>query len=231
MMAWHVVTIMVVAAAAGSGVTEAANMEDTVKDLYAEPPVGQQGRFFLNYDQAAAFNTSVAFTIPLFSFTLPGASDTSAAGMNPQAFGAIAFVALFLLGGLGVSIYTTSQGAVGGGRQHSDGGSSYHESLLAWLLNDSLYGLPNIVDTGSCARLAVCGAYAEPQRYGLFALPIRFLVPSLPDVPQAELTEFQKAARYGDEGVRDCQYEFPCLVQPLDLLLYMYEYWFGDDYA
>lgn len=54
---------------------------------------------------------------------------------------------------------------------------------------------------------------------------------SLPGVPEAELTELQKAARYGDEGERDCQYEFPCLVQPLDLLLYMYEYWFGDDSA
>lgn len=176
MMAWCVVAILVAAAAAGGGVAEAANMEDTVKDLYKEPPVGQQGRFFLNYDQAAAFNTSVAFTIPLFSFTLPGASDTSAAGMDAQSFGAIAFIALFLLGGLGVAIYTTSQGAVGGGRQHTDG-ESYQESLLARLVSDSLYGLPNIVDTGSCVRLTVCGAYAEPQRYGLFALPIRFLVP------------------------------------------------------
>lgn len=176
-MAWYVVTILVVAAAASrGGVTEATTMEDTVKDLYEEPPVGQQGRFFLNYDQAAAFNTSVAFTIPLFSFTLPGASDTSAAGMDAQSFGAIAFIALFLLGGLGVSIYTTSQGAVGGGRQHTDE-ESFQDWLLARLVTDSLYGFPNIVDTGSCARLAVCGAYAEPQRYGLFALPIRFLVP------------------------------------------------------
>lgn len=50
-------------------------------------------------------------------------------------------------------------------------------------------------------------------------------------MPETELNEYQKAARYGDEGEKDCQYEFPCLVQPLDLLLYIYEYWFGDDYV
>lgn len=175
MMAWCVVTILVLAAT-GGGVTQAASMEDTVKDLYEAPPVGQQGRFFLNYDQAAAFNTSVAFTIPLFSFTLPGASDTSAAGLDAQSFGAVAFIALFLLGGLGVAIYTTSQGAIGEGRQHADG-QAHQESLLTRLVTDSLSGLPNIVDIGSCARLAVCGAHAEPQRYGLFSLPIRFLMP------------------------------------------------------
>ncbi|XP_045110393.1 uncharacterized protein LOC123504136 [Portunus trituberculatus] len=229
MMTWCVITILVVAVTAG-GVTQAASMEDTVKDLYEAPPVGEQGRLFLNYDQAAAFNTSVAFTIPLFSFTLPGASDTSAAGLDAQSFGAVAFIALFLLGGLAVAIYTTSQGAVGGGRHYADE-KAHEESLLTRLVTDSLSGLPNVVDIGSCARLAVCGAHAEPQRYGLFALPIRFLMPSIPDVAEAELTDYQRAARYGDEGERDCQYEFPCLVQPLDLLLYMYEYWFGDDYV
>lgn len=44
-----------------------------------------------------------------------------------------------------------------------------------------------------------------------------------------ELTMYQRAARYGDVGDGDCQYEYPCLVQPLDLLLYMYDYWYGEE--
>ncbi|XP_071550738.1 uncharacterized protein [Panulirus ornatus] len=222
-MVWCVVVVLVSAAC---GLTEAVNMEDTIKDLY-DAPQGQQGRFFLNYDQSAAFNTSVAFTIPLFSFTLPGAADSAAAGLDSESFGALAFIALFMLGGLGVAIYTTSQGAIDG-RENSDGQVN-QDSLLARLVAESLSSLPNVVDTESCARLAICGAYAEPARYGLLAWPVRFLVPDPYDLPDEELTMYQKAARYGDMGDGDCQYEYPCLVQPLDLLLYMYDYWYGEE--
>ncbi|KAK3857157.1 hypothetical protein Pcinc_036583 [Petrolisthes cinctipes] len=52
---------------------------------------------------------------------------------------------------------------------------------------------------------------------------------SLQDVPEADLTEYQLAARFGSSGEYDCQYEYPCLVQPLDLLVYIYDYWYGDD--
>lgn len=183
-MVWCVAAVLAVAAATTGGggnsgggggvVVEAASkMEDTVKDLYETPPEGQQGRLWLNYDQAAAFNTSVAFTIPLFSFTLPGAADSTAAGLDSQSFGALAFIALFLLGGLGVAIYTTSQGSTA---RQADG-SMDQESILTRLVTESLMGLPNIVDAGSCARQAVCTAHAEPQRYGLLALPIKLLIP------------------------------------------------------
>lgn len=182
-MVWCVAAVLAVAAATtggggngvgGGGLVEAASkMEDTVKDLYDTPPEGQQGRLFLGYDQAAAFNTSVAFTIPLFSFTLPGAADSTAAGLDSQSFGALAFIALFMLGGLGVAIYTTSQGSTA---RQADG-SMDQESILTRLVTESLMGLPNIVDAGSCARQAVCAAHAEPQRYGLLALPIKLLIP------------------------------------------------------
>ncbi|XP_042228633.1 uncharacterized protein LOC121870756 [Homarus americanus] len=225
-MLWRVMVVAVAAAGCG-GVIEAVEMKDTIKDLYEAPPEGQQGRLFLNYDQAAAFNTSVAFTIPLFSFTLPGAGDTTAAGLDTQSFGAIAFIALFLLGGLGVAIYTTSQGATG--RQFFEGQSDLQESLLAKIVTESLAGLPNVIDTRSCAQLAICGAYAESSRYGFLAWPVRLLVPSPHSVPEEEMTEYQRAAMYGDEGEQDCLYEYPCLVQPLEILLYVYDYWYGED--
>lgn len=156
-------------------VTEVAgSMEDTIKDLYEEPPEGQQGRFFLNYDQSTAFNTSVAFTIPLFSFTLPGAGEFTAAGLTLQSFGALTFVALFLLGGLGVAIYTTSQGATGRGRSEEN---IVHDSTLTSLVTESLSLLPSVVDTRSCAKLTICEAYADSDRYSFLAWPIKFIVP------------------------------------------------------
>ncbi|CAL4066702.1 unnamed protein product [Meganyctiphanes norvegica] len=199
------------------------NMEDTIRDLY-DGPDESEGRFFLNYDQAAAFNTSVAFTIPLFSFTLPGASSTTT-GLDKQSFGAMAFVALFLLGGLGVAIYTTT-GTGAGGRSMDD----EDQSLLTSLITNSLGGLPNVIDTDSCAKLAVCGAYQDSSKYGLFALPLKFLVPNAEEVPSSERSGYQHAAMYGlQEDADDCYYEYPCLVQPLDVMLYMYDALFARE--
>ncbi|XP_037788355.1 uncharacterized protein LOC119583763 isoform X2 [Penaeus monodon] len=223
-MFWIVAVAVLVSGCGGR--TEAANLEDTVRDLY-DAPSEQQARFFLNYDRSAAFNTSVAFTIPLFSFTLPGAGDTSAAGMDLQSFGALAFIALFLLGGLAVAIYTTTQGGVSK-RDLSDD-ASYQESLLTALVTESLAGIPNVIDARSCAQLAVCGAYSEPERYGLLAWPIKFLVSDDDTKPVDELSAYQKAARVGSRTEEDCQYEYPCLVQPLELLLYVYDYWYGEE--
>ncbi|XP_068207333.1 uncharacterized protein [Palaemon carinicauda] len=231
-MLWYAVVAVFLLVGSCPDGAEAGSMEDTVKDLY-DAPSERQARFFLNYDKAAAFNTSVAFTIPLFSFTLPGASDTSAAGLDLQAFGALAFVALFLLGGLGVAIYTTTQAGSFNAREFdSSNGQTYQESILTTLVTESLAGLPNVVDTESCAQLAVCGAHADPSRYGLLAWPVRFLVPSAPEAPEEELTQYQRAAKFGEEredAETECQFEYPCLVQPLELLLYIYDYWYGEE--
>jgi len=88
----------------------AAGDED-VSDIL-EAGSHRQGRLFYNFDRGSAFNTSVAFTIPLFSFSLPGSGDVTD-GLDGTVFGTMAFVSLFLLGGLGVAIYTTTQGAIG----------------------------------------------------------------------------------------------------------------------
>jgi len=197
------------------------SMVESIADLY-DGPDASEGRFFLNYDQAAAFNTSVAFTIPLFSFTLPGAGSTTT-GLDKQSFGAMAFVALFLLGGLGVAIYTTTA-ATGRSMEDED------QSLLTSLVANSLGGLPNVIDTNSCAKLAVCGAYQDSAKYGLLALPLKYIVPSGEDIPASERSEYQTAAQYGlQEDADDCYYEYPCLVQPLDLMLYVYDTFFSSE--
>jgi len=87
----------------------------------------RQARLFYNFDRGSAFNTSVAFTIPLFSFLLPGAGDISADGVDGSVFGTMAFVSLFLLGGLGVAIYTTTQGAIDEARSLGSLGSDLLE--------------------------------------------------------------------------------------------------------
>ncbi|XP_069172733.1 uncharacterized protein [Procambarus clarkii] len=223
-MAWLVAAVIVITTTLCRVTKVAANLPSSFEDLHDAVPEGQEGRFFINYDQSTAFNTSVAFTIPLFSFTLPGAGEFTAAGLSSQSFGGLAFIALFLLGGLGVAIYTTSHGSFG--RQNDD--AEYNqEAPLTRLVLQSVMGLPNVVDTRSCSSLAICSAYADRERYGLLAWLLRFLVSYSPDTPEDQLTEFQKAARYGQEDREDCQYEYPCLVQPLDLLLYIYDYWKG----
>ena len=50
-----------------------------------------------------------------FSLYLSGAGDITDDGIDSNIFGTMAFVSLFLLGGLGVAIYTTTQGPLGDG--------------------------------------------------------------------------------------------------------------------
>merc|ERR1739842_163454 len=105
------------------------------------------------------------------------------------------------------------------------------QSLLTSLITNSIGGLPNIVDTDSCAKLTICGAYQDSSKYGLLALPLKYLVPSVEEeVPMSERSGYQNAAMYGlQEDADDCYFEYPCLVQPLDLVLYMYDALFARD--
>lgn len=196
-------------------------MEETIKDLYSGPDESE-GRFFLNYDQAAAFNTSVAFTIPLFSFTLPGAGSTTT-GLDKQSFGAMAFVALFLLGGLGVAIYTTTAAT---GRSMDEDEDQY---MLPAAVTSAISALPNVVDTDMCAKLAVCGAYQDSAKYGYLSYVLQYIVPSGSEVPAVERSEYQIAAQYGlQEDADNCYYEYPCLVQPLDVMLYAFNFFSSE---
>nr|XP_053644197.1 uncharacterized protein LOC128696833 [Cherax quadricarinatus] len=223
-MAW---CALVTAAVTSMVMEVAGSMEDTIKDLYEEPPEGQEGRFFLNYDQSTAFNTSVSVTIPIFSFTLPGARDYTTNALSLQSFGALSYIVLFLLGGLALSVFTTTQGGSFSGRSEVN---NFYESTLTSLVTESLSLLPSVVDTRSCAKLTICEAYADSDRYSFLTWPIKFLVPSPGrNVPLREITEFEAAARYGDENGEDCQDEYPCLVQPLDLILLIYNYWHRDE--
>ncbi|RXG52183.1 hypothetical protein Avbf_10055 [Armadillidium vulgare] len=154
-------------------------MDKSVHDILDEP-LEEEGRLFFNFDRGAAFNTSVAFTIPLFSFTLPGAAETAATGLDANSFGVLAFVALFLLGGLGVSIYTTSQGGNEDGVEvlRGFGETNYFNNRLLNRVYDSLFELPEVLNVESCTQLCICSAHAEPERYGILAWPIRILVPT-----------------------------------------------------
>lgn len=152
-------------------------MDDSIQDLFEEP-LEEEARLF-NYDRGAAFNTSVAFTIPLFSFTLPGAQETADTGIEGNSFGVLAFVALFLLGGLGVAIYTTSQGGNVDGTPlpRKFGAEDYLDNPLLTRIYDAIFELPEALDVDSCVKLSICAAHAEPLHYGVLSWPIRLLVP------------------------------------------------------
>ncbi|XP_069172592.1 uncharacterized protein [Procambarus clarkii] len=216
---------VVAGAVAGRWAVQAAS------NPYFDPPDAvDEVRSFLQYNDKPDFNSSVAFTIPLFTFTMPGAGDFTAIGLSSQSFGVMTFLSLLLLGLLSVAAYNAYRKHPFA-REFSDS----DDFLLTRMVLESFSDLPGVVDTRACANLGVCGAYAERDRYGMIAWPIRFLVQYSPDTPEDLLTEFQKAARDGqvDEQVdgqvdgQVCRYKYPCFMQPLDHLLYLYNYWYG----
>ncbi|XP_045625448.2 uncharacterized protein [Procambarus clarkii] len=221
-MARPLVAVVAIVAVA---TTAASSMDDTIHSLLAMSPKGEMGRFFLNYDHTYSFNTTVPVTMPLLSFTLPGAGDFSTTGATTSSYSALGYIIFFLLGGFVFSLYTTAPGAAG--RENTDG-DALQELQLVRLVLETVWNLPEVLNCRNCAKQAVCKAYADPQDYGFLASALRFLVAYTPDTPEEELTEFQKAARYGEESA-DCHYKFHCLVHPLDLLLYIYDYWFTDE--
>ncbi|KAL7632862.1 UNVERIFIED_CONTAM: hypothetical protein RMT77_016859 [Armadillidium vulgare] len=205
-------------------------MDKSVHDILDEP-LEEEGRLFFNFDRGAAFNTSVAFTIPLFSFTLPGAAETAATGLDANSFGVLAFVALFLLGGLGVSIYTTSQGGNEDGVEvlRGFGETNYFNNRLLNRVYDSLFELPEVLNVESCTQLCICSAHAEPERYGILAWPIRILVPArAEEAGQRKLSDYEKAANFGAQNLDECYYEYPCLIQPLDFVMYLKDYFLSS---
>ncbi|XP_069952087.1 uncharacterized protein [Cherax quadricarinatus] len=223
MMTWWKVALVAVTTVVCMVSKASGDINETIKDIYENPSKGEVAIPF-SYDPAStSFNTTISFTCPIFSFTLPGAGDFSPAGISLQSFGGLTFIGIFLLGGLAIAIYTTNQKATGPAREISDG-YSLGEYLLNGLITESLTVMPIIVDK-NCVKQAICEAYVDSKRFGFLTLPVRLLVPSPGlDVPEEKLTELQKAARYAEEGGEDCHYEFPCLLQPLDLILFFYDY-------
>ncbi|KAF2366434.1 hypothetical protein FHG87_002791 [Trinorchestia longiramus] len=200
-------------------------MEDSVADIL-EPVKGErQARLFYNFDRGSAFNTSVAFTIPLFSFTLPGAGDVTDDGVDGNVFGTLAFVSLFLLGGLAVAIYTTTQGAVG-----EEGGSAgrYFKSTFpgSQFLGDSsalpaavysaIEGFGEALDVASCSRLATCEAYTDQHVNSLLSLPFRAYTPLVGEAPSESLSPLEAAAHHAAEG--GCRRKYPCIVDPYEFM-------------
>ncbi|XP_069172588.1 uncharacterized protein [Procambarus clarkii] len=223
-MAWRMVMMVT---AVMCMVTEAAgDMEVTIRDLFEAPLGVEQGRFFLSYDPAEAFNTSVGFTLPFFSFLQPGAASFEAAGLNMISFGIYGFLSWFMLGAVGVAIYNTAQ-VTPSSRERSDN-LFFSGASLNWLVKESVSRLPDVLCLRSCLKQSICSVYGDSESYGFLILASGIFLPYSPKTPEEQLTEFQKAARYGQEDGSDCPYEYPCVVRPLDLLLYIYDYWYDD---
>lgn len=170
-MGWGVLAAAAVAALGGVAEAAGGKMEDTIKDLYEAPPEGQKGRLFVNFNQAVAYNTSIAFTMPLFTYALPGVEEFTAAGYTASSFGALAWTGLFLMTSMGISLYTTSQDTYN--RAYSDS----QDSFLTRVILDSVSGLPNVLDTSTCASLAICSAYGDVDKYGYLSWAVKFFAP------------------------------------------------------
>lgn len=152
-------------------------MDDLIRDIFEEPE--EEARFF-NYNRHAALNTSVAFTLPVFTFMLPGSQKIPETAIkNNNSFGVLAFAALYLLAGIGVVVYGMTQT---GSAKRSTARANFEEMnhfdnpILNTVYN-AIYMLPEALNIESCTKLSICEAHADPQYYGILSWPIRLLVP------------------------------------------------------
>ena len=122
------------------------------------------------------FNTTLAFTIPLFSFSLP---DRATAGKEYTKQAALSLIGLALVGGIAVVPYVwqASKGSKGvktwlsSSRANND--AEVSSSVLAMVAKvGSMVGL----DPQTCVQRSICETYRRPERYGYLTLPVRYFL-------------------------------------------------------
>lgn len=128
--------------------------------------------------QQRLFNTAVALTIPLFSFTLPQRSSSSDGGLdlaNQVIFGAFVLIATLFV--FVVPILFT--------KPPETGRSSDRNGILNHLMaNNKVFNFMNSdvsnkigLDTSKCLQKTICEANRNPKKYGVMATPFQMFFP------------------------------------------------------
>lgn len=137
-----------------------------------------------SFIQRRLFNTSVALTVPLFSFTLPQrASQGSTVDLANQAiFGLFALLVTMLVFTVPV-LFTGVRPTVVNGR-NAEGGT---QGILNHLMSSTpIFNLMGAdlqhkigLDSTKCLQKTICEAHRSPRNkhYGLLALPFQIFFP------------------------------------------------------
>ncbi|XP_018009953.1 uncharacterized protein LOC108667440 [Hyalella azteca] len=141
----------------------------------------RQGRQFILYNRAAAFNWTVAFTVPLIAFTLPGAGDTRHDWEDNSVFGTLVFSQLFMVASLVIALYTTTVGEIGEEAPLQPLGRAFRTLGDSRALSEAVHGaleeLADALEVKSCTHLATCEAYTDLHANSLLSLPFRAYTP------------------------------------------------------
>jgi len=166
-----------------------------------------------NYS-AGKFNTTVAFTIPLFAFAVPSLAEISLGTLDTAAVVSMAFlgvltvVVLFVIPLLGYV-----QGRTGRNDLDED---AYTTDYLTDLVYSALDEIRSVTDD-ECTQRTVCEAWRSPYKFGYLATPIQILYP-----PDGYPGERQKAALFGVTNTdTECKEEYECELSIMDIMLYI----------
>ena len=135
-----------------------------------------QPRFLFgpNYS-AGKFNTTVAFTIPLFAFSVPSLAEISLGTLDTAAVVSLAFLAvltvlvLFVIPLLG---YVPAEDRSGLGLDED----AYVPNQLTDLVYSALDEMRSVTGD-TCTQKMACEVWRNPYKFGSLATPIQMLYP------------------------------------------------------
>ncbi|XP_057368704.1 uncharacterized protein LOC130689777 [Daphnia carinata] len=198
---------------------------DLLKIVKREIRDGETGR-----SSSGIFNTTLAFTIPLFSFSLP---DRATAGKDYTKQAALSLFGLAIVGGIAIMPYVwTARSALGKktvveteARAKKDDMAS---SILPMLNNvASFAGL----DAKTCVQRSVCETYRNPERYGYLVLPIRYFMLSPQSRENDKPSGFQLAADFGRQETEECERRYRCAFSLIGAANFLVSYFYPPSTA
>lgn len=166
-----------------------------------------------NYS-AGKFNTTVAFTIPLFAFRVPALSALTLGTANTASIVSVGFlIVLTVLVLFVIPLLGYAQGRTSREDLNED---AYITDYLTNLVYDALNEISSVADD-TCTERTVCEVWRNPHRFGYLAAPLQLLYP-----PDGHPGPRQKAALLGvTDTDTDCKDEYNCELSIMDILLYL----------
>ena len=144
----------------------------SARSLAVEPDVQPRFLFGPNYS-AGKFNTTVAFTIPLFAFSVPSLAEISFGTLDTAALVSLAFLAvltvlvLFVIPLLGYVPATNRAGL---------DEDAYVPNQLTDLVYSALDEMRSVTGD-SCTQKMACEVWRNPYKFGYLATPVQMLYP------------------------------------------------------
>lgn len=203
------------------------------------------GKFFpvIQATTPNSLNTSVSFTVPLFSLSTNARDfDLTSLGIPKGSSNLLVLLAVStVVIGLAVIFLPLLPAALGlvtsqtTGRSINDGFSSFmtngFSDILYTLADNPFNGLPGI-DPEECVKRCICEAHNGPSKYGWLAVPFQLFFPPYSgnqrDDDPSKMSKFQLAARYGKSDNANCGLQYHgCMFNPLDIIQTIMNWFLG----